>query len=103
MNSIAIIGGGITGLTAAFRLKQRGIPATIYEAGHRVGGVIQSVKRHGYLAECGPNSILETSPKISALVHDVGLEDLKIYSNEKAGNRYIVRGGKLIPVPDTPL
>ena len=68
MNSIAIIGGGITGLTAAFRLKEKGIPVTIYEAGLRVGGVIQSVRRDGYLAECGPNSILETSPKIAALI-----------------------------------
>ena len=103
MNSIAIFGGGITGLTAAFRLKEKGIPVTIYEAGLRVGGVIQSVRRDGYLAECGPNSILETSPKIAALIHDVGLEGVKMYSDEKAGNRYIVRGGKLVPVPDTPL
>ena len=103
MKSVAIIGGGITGLTTAFRLKQRGIPVTIYEASDRVGGVIRSVKQDGYLAECGPNSILETSPKISALFHDVGLEDFKIYSNDAAGNRYIVRQGKLVAVPDTPV
>ena len=103
MNSIAIIGGGITGLTAAFRLRQREIPVTLYESGPRVGGVIQSVKRDGYLAECGPNSILETSPKISSLVHDLGLDDVRLYSDEKAAKRFIVRGGELIPVPDTPV
>ena len=58
--SVAIVGGGITGLTAAFRLRQRNIAVTVYEAGDRVGGVIRSLRQDGYLAEFGPNSILET-------------------------------------------
>ena len=73
MKPVAIIGGGITGLTAAFCLKQRGIPVVLLEAADRVGGVIQSVRRDGYLAEFGPNSILETSPVISDLVRDAGV------------------------------
>jgi protoporphyrinogen/coproporphyrinogen III oxidase len=103
MNNVAIVGGGITGLTVAFRLKERGIPVTIYEAGNRVGGAIQTMRRDGYLAESGPNSILETSSQISSLIHDVGLEDFKLYSNERADKRYIVRDGKLVPVPGTPV
>ena len=44
MKSVAIIGAGITGLTAAFYLKARGIPVTLYEASDRVGGAIQSLR-----------------------------------------------------------
>ena len=66
--SVAIVGGGITGLVCAFRLVQRGVPVTLYEASDRVGGVIRSLHRDGYLAEFGPNSILETSAKITSLI-----------------------------------
>ena len=72
MRSVAIIGAGITGLTAAFYLKRRGVRVTVYEAGPRAGGVIQSRRDGGWLAECGPNTILETSPKIAQLVRDAG-------------------------------
>ena len=103
MKTVAIIGGGITGLTAAFRLKQKGIPVTVYEAGPRVGGVIQCLRRDGYLAEFGPNSIMETSPKISTLVRDLDLEAQKIYSDARAETRFILRDGKPMAVPGAPL
>jgi oxygen-dependent protoporphyrinogen oxidase len=103
MDSIAIIGAGITGLTAAFRLQQQGLPVTLYEAGDRVGGVIQSVQRDGYLAEFGPNTILETSPRIASLIHDLGLDARRLYSDPRAGNRYIVRGRRPVPMPDSPV
>ena len=78
MKSVAIIGAGITGLTAAFYLKRNGIPVTVYEASGRVGGVIQSMRKDGYLAEFGPNTLLETSPKISQLVRDAGLQSRRL-------------------------
>jgi oxygen-dependent protoporphyrinogen oxidase len=53
MKSIAIIGAGITGLTAAFYLKRKGIPVTVYEASGRVGGVIQSLRQDGYPPQMG--------------------------------------------------
>ena len=100
MKPVAIIGGGITGLTAAFCLKQRGIPVLLLEAADRVGGVIQSVRRDGYLAEFGPNSILETSPVISDLVRDLGLESRRVYSNPSAEKRYVVRDKKPVAIPN---
>ena len=103
MNPVAIIGGGITGLTAAFRLREKNVPVVLYEAGSRVGGVIQSVRQDGYLAECGPNSILETSPKISDLIRDLGLEARRLVSAPEAENRYLVRGGKPVLLPNSPL
>lgn len=102
MNSVAIIGAGITGLTAAYRLKERGIPVTVYEASDRVGGVIRSVRENGYLAEFGPNSILETSPKIGALIKDLSLSDRCLVSLPTAENRYLVRNKKTVLLPTSP-
>lgn len=102
MKPVAIIGGGITGLTAAFRLRQQNIPVTLYEASDRVGGVIQSVRRDGYLAEFGPNTIMETSPKVAALIEDLGLTARRIYSEPAAKNRYLVRGDHPIKMPESP-
>ena len=101
MKPVAIIGAGITGLTAAFYLKRKGIPVTVYEASNRVGGVIQSLRKDGYLAEFGPNTILETSPRIAQLVRDVGLESRRLDSNPKAGARYVVRYKRPIAMPSS--
>jgi oxygen-dependent protoporphyrinogen oxidase len=103
MNSVAVIGGGITGLTAAFYLKHRGIPVTLYEGSERVGGVIRSLRRDGYLAEFGPNTVLETSPKIGQLVRDAGLQPRRLDPDPKAEARYVVRYQRPIEMPGSPL
>lgn len=103
MNSVAIIGGGITGLTAAFYLKRRGVPVTVYEATDRVGGAIRTVRQDGYLAEFGPNTILETSPKITQLVKDAGLQSRRLDPDPAADARYVVRYQRPIEMPGSPL
>lgn len=103
MKSAAIIGAGITGLTAAFYLQRRGVPVAVYEASGRAGGAIQTLRRDGYLAEFGPNTILETSPAITALVRDAGLESRRLDPDPRAGARYLVRHGRLIAMPESPL
>jgi oxygen-dependent protoporphyrinogen oxidase len=102
VSSVAIIGAGITGLTAAFYLKRQGVPVTVFEASGRVGGVIQSLQRDGYLAEFGPNTILETSPKIGQLVRDAGLSSRRRDPDPKADARYVVRYHRPIPMPSSP-
>jgi oxygen-dependent protoporphyrinogen oxidase len=103
MHSVAIIGAGITGLTAGFYLKRKGVPVTVYEASGRVGGVIQSLRKDGYLAEFGPNTILETSPKIGQFIRDAGLESRKLNPDPKAEARYVVRYGRPIEMPGSPM
>src|SRR5512138_1787036 len=103
MKSVAIVGGGITGLTAGFYLKRGGIPVTLYEGSGRVGGAIQSLRANGYLAEFGPNTILETSPRIGQLVQDAGLSKRRLDPDPKAGARYVVRYKRPIEMPGSPL
>src|SRR6516162_3660429 len=103
MRSVAIIGAGITGLTAGFYLNRKGIPVTVYDASGRVGGVIRSLRQNGYLAEFGPNTILETSPKIGQLVRDAGLESRRLNPDPRAEARYVVRYRRPIEMPGSPL
>lgn len=103
MKSVAIIGGGITGLSAAFYLQQRGRPVTVYEASERVGGAIRSLRQDGYLAEFGPNTILETSPKITQLVRDAGLAARRLDPDPKAEARFVARYRRPIAMPASPL
>lgn len=102
MKSVAIIGAGITGLVAAFYLKRRGIAVTVYEGSSRVGGVIQSLRKEGYLAEFGPNTLLETSPRIRQLVIDAGLASRRLDPDPKAEARYVVRYRRPIAMPGSP-
>ena len=101
-----VIGGGITGLAACYRLKreaaQRGIPldVTLLEATDRVGGVIQTEHRDGFLLEHGPDAFLSTKPAAKALCEELGIADQFIGTNPKLRQSFVVRNGELHPVPE---
>jgi oxygen-dependent protoporphyrinogen oxidase len=99
MASIAIVGAGITGLAAAYRLKQRGSRVVVYEASDRIGGAIKSERRNGYLAELGPNSLATPSGGVAALLADLGLDSRRVTAAAAARTRYIVRRGRLVRLP----
>ena len=102
MAAIAIIGAGLTGLTTAYRLKQRGARVVVYEASDRIGGSIKSERRDGYLAELGPSSMAAPSGPVAGLLSDLGLEASQVTASSSARNRYIVRRGRLVRLPMSP-
>ena len=101
-----VIGGGITGLAACYRLQReaaaRDIPLdiTLLEASERVGGVIQTERRDGFLIEHGPDAFLSTKPAAKALCEELGIADQFIGTNPKVRRSFVIRNGTLHPVPE---
>jgi oxygen-dependent protoporphyrinogen oxidase len=105
MKRVAIIGAGIAGLAAAHRLlelsAETGEPLEllIFEAGSRLGGIIKTEERDGFLLEQGPDSFITEKPQALELARRLGLESHLIQTNETHRRSFIVRGYQLIPVP----
>ena len=104
--SIAVVGGGISGLAAAHRILEhskqhdRTIDVHLLEAGGRLGGVIHTSERDGFLLEGGPDSFISEKPWALSLCHRLGLETSLIGTGETHRRSFIVRQNKLQPVPD---
>ena len=95
-----VVGAGISGLATAYALQKAGIATRVVEAAARPGGVIQSVKRDGYLVECGPQSF-SGNGSISAMCRDLGILEERVLADPKAP-RYVLIDGKLQNVPMGP-
>jgi len=95
-----VVGAGISGLATAYALQKAGIATRVVEAAARPGGVIQSVKRDGYLVECGPQSF-SGNGSISAMCRDLGILEERVLADPKAP-RYVLIDGKLRNVPMGP-
>jgi oxygen-dependent protoporphyrinogen oxidase len=105
MKRIAIVGGGISGLAAAFALEERraagdALEYTVYESGPRFGGVLATEVVDGCLIEAGPDSFLTEKPWAAHLCRRLGMEDELIGSNDRDRKTYILVKGKLTPLPD---
>jgi len=100
---IVVLGAGITGLTAAWHLRRAGLVPIVVEQSQRVGGAIGAWRSDGWLHELGPNSLLEGSSDLAAFIEELGLGSRRIYAAEAAKQRYIVRGGRLVAMPTSPL
>lgn len=100
---IAVIGGGISGLAAAHRLVELGVPSsqiTLIEAGARLGGTLETKHRDGFLLERGPDSFISEKPEAVALAKRLGLESRLIETNNQHRRSFIVRNGRLRAVPE---
>jgi oxygen-dependent protoporphyrinogen oxidase len=100
---IAVVGGGITGLAAAWKLTQLGHTVRLFEASPRLGGVIRSERTpEGWLIESGPNSFQENSRETADLLTALGLSSSVVVTSPAAKKRFLVRGGKLHAAPLSP-
>jgi oxygen-dependent protoporphyrinogen oxidase len=97
---VIVIGGGISGLACAFRLKQRGIPVLLLEKSDCIGGVVQTILQGGFLFENGPQSFMLT-PELGELIEGAGLSGDIVRAAPRMP-RYIYCGGKLVPAPLSP-
>src|SRR5262245_57161441 len=106
MPHVVIVGGGLSGLSVAFRLRQvaPGVSVTVLESHDRPGGNIGTEDHGGFRVELGPNGFLDRTPAVPQLCRDLELADRLIPASEGARkNRYLFLGGKLRKMPGGPL
>jgi oxygen-dependent protoporphyrinogen oxidase len=100
MRRVIVVGGGISGLSAAYYLSRRGIASTLIEKDARLGGVIRTEIVHGSVLEDGPDSFIAIKPWALELIRELGLSDEVIGSNDHLRVTYLLRHGRLVPLPD---
>ncbi|MGE5486587.1 MAG: protoporphyrinogen oxidase [bacterium] len=100
MRRVVIVGGGISGLSAAYYLRKAGVEPTIVERRPRLGGVIETEHVEGCVLETGPDSFITQKPAALALIREVGLGGDVIGSNDHLRVTYVLKSGRLVPLPD---
>jgi len=105
MKRVAIVGGGIAGVAAAYELARQqraGAPIafTLFEAADRLGGIVETERRGGFIVECGPDSWVTEKPWARELAIELGLESELIFSEDEHRKTYLAEGNALLPMPD---
>ena len=105
MTRIAIVGGGVSGLAAAFELEQArlggtDVEYTLFESSPRLGGVLRTEQIDGCLVEAGPDSFVTEKPWAADLCRTLGIGDQLIGSNDSERKTYILTHGRLVEMPD---
>ncbi|HEV7297896.1 MAG TPA: protoporphyrinogen oxidase [Tepidisphaeraceae bacterium] len=96
---VVIIGGGITGLTAAWRLQNAGVEYTLLEASARLGGKLLTEQHDGFVMEMGADAMLTRKPWALALAKELGLADRVLGVTKRAVGTYVLHHGKPVPLP----
>lgn len=100
---VVVLGAGLTGLCVAHGLRRRRREVLVLEASARAGGVIHSRRRDGFLAEDSANSLLIKAREVEDLIAELGLDDRMVEADPVANKRYLVRRGRVVPLPLSPL
>lgn len=96
---VIVVGGGLSGLVAGYRLSRTGFRVQVLESEVRTGGVIGSERRNGVLFERGPNNALDNGAAIHDLVEELGIAGQRVDARPAASRRYIVHEGGLAALP----
>ncbi|MBE9502727.1 MAG: protoporphyrinogen oxidase [Proteobacteria bacterium] len=96
---VIVIGGGISGLSSAFWLMQKGIDVQLLERDSRAGGLIRSERVDGFLLDYAANCVFNYLPEVNFLCHNTGLSSQQILRQESAKKRYLLKDGVATPVP----
>ncbi len=100
MKHAVIVGGGISGLAAAYELEKSGTPYTLIERDTRLGGVILTHQVEGCTLEAGPDSFISQKPAALQLIKELGMGDEVIGSNDHLRVTFVRRKGRLVPLPE---
>lgn len=101
MRRVAIIGGGLSGVAAAYQVaREPDVEFTLFEASRRLGGTVETVRRDGFVIECGPDSWVTEKPWARELAIELGLEAEIIASNDQRRRTYLLQNRRLVPMPD---
>lgn len=96
--AVAIVGGGISGLSAAYELHRRRTSFALFEKSDRLGGVIRTERAAGFTIDAGPDSLVVQKPAAIALCGELGLAD-RLIPTQAPRTAYVVRHGRLHPLP----
>jgi len=94
---VAVVGGGIAGLSAAYELEQRGLTVRLLEASGRLGGVIRTERTDGWVIDAGPDALLAQKPAAVQLCGELGIED-RLICTQLPRTAYVLRDGRLRPL-----
>src|SRR3984957_4323614 len=105
MKRIAIVGGGIAGVAAAYELARMArdgaaLQVMLFEAATRLGGIVETVREGGFVMECGPDAWVTEKPWARELAEELGLGDEVIASKDEGRKTYVVIGNQLQAMPD---
>ena len=100
--NVAVVGGGISGLTTAFHLARTGQRVAVLEAAKRVGGSLETYWDGAWRFEMGPNTVLENNESVTRLIRESGLEGERLVAAPAGKRRYLYKDGGLIPLPGGP-
>lgn len=97
--NVAVLGGGLTGLAAAWRLAEAGHSVRLLESGGRLGGMVRTETVDGWTVEAGPNSFRNDSPETRAMMGELGLGAEVIEPGSVSKRSFLSLEGKLVAVP----
>ncbi|KAH9743604.1 protoporphyrinogen oxidase 2 [Citrus sinensis] len=99
---VAVVGAGVSGLAAAYKLKSNGVNVMVFEADERAGGKLRSISKDGLIWDEGANTMTESEMEVKGLLDDLGIREKQQFPISQY-KRYVVRNGVPFLIPTNPI